>query len=152
MASLPSGSAIPGAVAAVLSIATDTLPSDSTVWYGTELPAYSAPLTFQVSEISGDQNWAELGPAYRREEKFQLTCSLIYYVGGVPDFNAQLQSLMDSFVLLARAIANNPTLNGSVRLAEVGNFAISPETDANGQSATTLDFAIRCQQRVTTLS
>lgn len=152
MGNLPSGSAIPGALANVLSIATSALPSDTTVYYGSELPAYSAPLTFQISEITGDQVPAEIGPQYRREETFNLVCSLIAYTGGVPDFPSQLQSLMASFVLLSRAIANNPNLSGAVRFAQVGNFQITPETDANGQSATTLDFAIRCEARVTSLT
>jgi len=135
-----------------MSIAEGALPSESTIYYGSELGAYSAPLTFMISEITGDQTVAEIGPSFRREETFSLICSLIAYNGGVPDFAGQLQLLMANFTLIALAIGNNPTLNGSVRFAEVGNFQITPETDVNGQSATTLDFAIRCQQRVTSLT
>lgn len=152
MADLPSSSAIPGALIQALAIATAALPANTTIWYGAELPAYSAPLTFQITEITGDQAPAELGIQYRREEKFSLVCSLIAYNGGSPDFPQQLTDLMGSFGLLSKAIGNNPTLNQSVRFAEVGNFVITAATDANGQSATTLDFAIRCQQRVNSLS
>lgn len=152
MVNLPSGSSVPGALVAIMSIAAAALPAGTTVHYGPELFAYAAPLTFMISQIPGDQVPAELGPDYRREETFSFTCSLIYYEGGVPDFVAHLQTLMTNFVLLSRAIANNPTLNQAVRFAEVGNFLISPETDANGQSATTIDFSIRCQQRVTSLT
>jgi hypothetical protein len=152
LASLPSGTAIPSALANLLTIATATFPVGTTVWFGATLPAYSAPLTFQITEITGDQSPAELGNNYRREEKFNLVCSLIAYAGGAPDFNAQLQSLMANFILLSQAIANNPTLSGAVRYADTGNFIITPETDANSQSAVTLDFNVRCEQRVTSLN
>lgn len=155
MPSLPSVSAIPGALNEVLSIATAEFPANTTVWYGKELPAYSAPLTFQVTEITGDQNWAELGPLYRREETFALVCSLTRYDGGAvtPDtFPAQLDEVMSAFVTFAKAIANNPDLSGNVRVAEVGNFQIMSDVDANGFGYSTLDFSIRCQQRVNSLS
>lgn len=152
MASLPSGSAIPGALINVLSIATATFPDGTTVYYGEELPAYAAPLTFQITEITGDQVPAELGPNYRREETFALACSLSFYQGGVPDFASQLTDLMGQFILLSRAIANNPKLNDSVRFAEVGNFIITSVTDSSGQGASNLDFSIRCQARVTSLT
>lgn len=160
MPNMPSGSAIPAALANTMAIVAQALPAGSTVYYGSELPAYTAPLTFQISEITGDQVPATLGANYTREENFNLVCSLIAYSGGVPDFVAQLQSLMANFVLLSRAIGNNPWLSTSgqndstaaVRFAQVGNFHIAPETDPNGESATTLDFAIRCEQRVTSLT
>lgn len=153
MADLPSGSAIPGALVQAMAIASATFPANTTVYYGEELPTYSAPLTFQITEITGDQQFAELGPGYRREEVFSLVCTLSFFQGGViPDFAVQLESLMDNFVLLSRAIANNPTLNGAVRLSEVGNFHISSATDQQGQGASTIDFSIRCQQRVTSLT
>ncbi|SRR5258708_17437251 len=150
--SLPSGTAIPGALAATLAIATAALPVGSTIWFGAELPAYAAPLTFQITEISGDQQPAEMGPGYRREEQSVLVCSLTFYQGGSPDFSTLLASVMNAFVLLSQAIGNNPSLNGAVRVAQVGNFHISPATDVNGNSAVTLDFAIRCEQRVTSLT
>jgi len=114
--------------------------------------AYTAPLTFLITEITGDQKPAELGNQYRREETFNLVCTLVAYQGGPPDYIDQLTSLMASFVTLSQAIANNPTLNGAVRFAEVGNFDIVPATDGGGQGAVTLDFQIRCSQRVTSLN
>jgi hypothetical protein len=133
-------------------MATAALPQGTTVWFGEELPAYSAPLTFQITEITGDQEPAELGSNYRREEKFAFVCSLISYQGGPPDFTAMLNGLMPNFILLSQAIANNPTLSSAVRFAQVGNFHISSETDSNGQGAVTLDFSVRCEQRVTSLN
>lgn len=163
---LPSTSAIPGALANLLAIATAVLPAETTVWFGAELPAFSAALTFQITEITGDQQPAELGNNYRREENFAFVCSLTSYTGGAQDyantapagqgFVVLLQAVMADFALLAQAIANNPrlTFNGTdaVRIAEVGNFHLHPETDDNGQSFVTLDFAVRCAQRVTSLT
>lgn len=152
MVNLPSGSAIPGALAQLLAIATAALPDGTTVYFGPEQRAYTAPLTFQVSEIPGDQEPGPISPDFMREEKFSLVCSLIAYQGGVADFSGALADLMANFVLLSRAIANNPRLNEAVRFAQVGNFHVHPETDANGFSATYLDFSVRCEQRVTSLT
>jgi hypothetical protein len=156
----PNSSAIPGALAGLLYVATNAFPAGTTVWFGSELPAYSAPLTFWVSEITGDQVPAAIGPDYKREETFSLICTMIYYDGGNPDFVALLNSLMASFNLLTAAIGNNPWLsttgandaNAAVRFAEVGNFRIEPSTDPGGMSAVTLDFNVRCSQRVNSLS
>lgn len=134
-----------------MSIATDVLPANTTVWFGNNLPTYTAPLTLQITEITGDQEPAEIGQRYRREETYSLICTLTVYQGGVPDFSAQLTSLMGSFALLSAAIGNNPDLSGTVRYAQVGNFDINCDTDQNGQGVTQLDFAVRCSQRVESL-
>lgn len=152
MASLPSSSAIPGALTQFIAIASAALPAGTTVWFGEELTTYTAPITLQITEITGDQNWAEMGPQYRREETFNLVCSLSCYQGGVPDNPALLGTVMGNFALVSRAVGNNPKLNGAVRLAQVGNFMVSPATDAAGLSAMTLVFSVRCEQRVTSLS
>lgn len=156
--SLPSTSAIPGAVTNLLAIATAALPANTTVYFGAER-AWNASLVFQISEITGDQQPAEMGTQYRREEKFDLICSLISCLGSaaVDDFSPALSTLMTNFRLFSMAVANNPRLtdsngNDAVRFAQVGNFHIHPETDANGQSAVYLDFAVRCEQRVTSLT
>jgi hypothetical protein len=152
LANLPSSSAIPGALVQVIAVASDALPVGSTVWFGEELPTYSAPVTLQVTEITGDQNPAEIGPQYRREETFSLVCSLSCYQGGAPDFPGLLGTVMTNFALVSKAIGNNPSLNGAVRYAQVGNFIVTPVTDSNGLSALTLDFSVRCEARVTSLS
>lgn len=149
---LPSGTAIPGALTQFMTIATAALPSGSTIWFGEELPTYTAPVTLQITEITGDQKPAEMGTQYRREETFGLVCSIVCYQGGEPDFPTILGNVTTNFVLVSQAVANNPTLNSAVRFAQVGNFHIVPVTDANGMSAISLDFVIRCEQRVTSLN
>lgn len=152
MGNLPSSSAIPGALTQFMALAAAALPAGSTVWFGEELPTYTAPITLQVTEITGDQVPAEIGPQYRREESFSLICSLSYYQGGAPDFPGILGTVMANFLLVSQAVGNNPSLNSAVRYAQVGNFVITPATDPNGLSALTLDFAVRCEARVTSLS
>ena len=152
MANLPSSSAIPGALVQFLSIAQTALTDAATVWFGEELPTYEKPVTLQVTEITGDQTPAEIGKLYRREETFNLVCSISCYQGGEPDFPGLLAQVMDQFALISKAVGNQPSLNGSVRYAQVGNFMINPATDANGLSALTLDFSVRCEARVNSLS
>lgn len=149
---LQSSSAIPAALVQFLAIAAAALPANTTVWFGEELPTYNTPTTLQVTEITGDQTPAEVGPQYRREETFRLVCSLSSFQGGTPDFPGLLASVMQSFALVSKAVGNNPKLNDTVRFAQVGNFIVSPVTDANGKSAVTLDFSVRCEARVTSLS
>lgn len=148
----PQSSSIPNAITQFLTMATTALPAGTTVWFGEELPAYSAPLTLQITEVTGDQQPATIGLSYLREESFQLVCLLTWYQGGPQDFVTCLGNVMTNFALLSEAVGDNPTLNNAVRFAQVGNFIITPATDQNGQTAVTLSFALRCEQRVVSLS
>lgn len=145
-------SAIPGATTALLALATSALPEGTTIWFGETPPAYQSAVSLQIVRVTGDQQPAELGPEYRREEAFSFYCNVVAYAGGPPDFPARMAEAFGAFTPLSEAIANNWTLNGSVRYAEVGNFDIMPETDGNGQSAVVLAFDVRCSQRVTSLN
>lgn len=163
---LPVGSAIPGAIVAFMSLAQETLPANSTVYFGSELPAYTNPYTLQITEATGDQEYVEIGSRYRRDETFSLTCQLSYYDGspaspvGGDQFIDLLNNVMSQFQALSLAVGNNPSLTTysspsvtqAVRIAEVGNFIITPATDANGRCAVTLSFALRCVQRVESIS
>jgi hypothetical protein len=62
------GSSVPAAVANLLEIATSVLPSNSLVWMGELVPKFTAPITLQITGVTGEQAPAELGPNYRREE------------------------------------------------------------------------------------
>lgn len=163
---LPLESAIPGALANFLTVASTALPSGTTVYYGSAIP-YTTPYTLQVTEIAGNQEPATIGPYFRREETFALVCTLSYYQGGTGDpqgsngFVTCLSNVMSYFSTIALAVASNPTLDctelstglgPAVRYAECGNFQLTPETDANGMVCVTLDFQVRCSQRVRSLS
>jgi hypothetical protein len=153
LVNLPASSAIPGALTQFLAIASAALPAGTTVWWGEELTTYSTPLTLQVTEVTGTQAPGEIGQQYRREETFALVCTLSSYEGGEQGTAAMgaLMSVMSNFALITAAIGNNPSLNQAVRFAEVANFLIQPVTDANGITAVTLDFQVRCTQRVLSL-
>lgn len=155
---LPVGSAIPGALAAFMTMCTNVLPTGSTVWFGEELPSYSSPVTLQITEVTGTQEPAEIGRRYRREETFAFVCLLTCYQGGPQDFPTILQNVMDNFNLIALAVGNNPALSDpsaatqAARYCQVGNFIITPLSDQSGNSAVTLSFALNGAQRVESLS
>jgi hypothetical protein len=155
---LPSGTAIPGATAALINILTAAFANDSQVQvlFG-PLAKYVAPVTIQITETTGDQKPAELGPGYRREEKFNIVCSIVAYSGG-DDYMALMNQAYSYLIQVAPVIGNNPTLIDpattlpTVRFAEMGNFAGSPEPDINNQPTYSIDFQVRCSQRVLSLS
>ncbi len=150
---LPASSAIPGALVQFMAVASAALPEGTTVWWGEELTTFSTPITLQITQITGTQAPAEIGPQYRREETFALVCTLSAYEGGDQATAAMnsLTSVMANFGLLSAAVANNPSLNGAVRFAQVANFALDAIVDDNGVSAVSLDFQVHCQQRVLSL-
>jgi hypothetical protein len=143
-------SAIPGTLSYFLTLATNTLPSDATVSFGAYKPLFEAPVTLQVTGITGDQEPAELGPNFRREETFSIECDLTSYAGDQLQVN-RLTEVFANFALLSVAVANDPTLGSNVRFAEVGDFTYVPGLDAKGQSIGSLTFAIRCSQRIDSL-
>lgn len=152
--SLPDGSAIPAAVLAVLSMASTSLSVSSgkaTVWFGKALPAYTNPITFQIMSVKGNQVPAEMSPGYRREETFMMYCQLIAYQGDT-QFQTILQNAFTAWDTIALMIGNNPTLNFTVRFAEVKNMSVTADADNLGKGAIVISFNIACQQRVHSLT
>lgn len=144
-------SSIPGATQALISIATAALPSTAQIWFGKALPVYTAPLTLQILKMSADQEWAFLGPTYKREEIYAIHCELTSWAGD-QDYISRLNEVMNAFQTLTLAIYNNPTLNNTVRLCEVKRLDYEPDADAKGMSLGRLDFTVDCQQRISTLT
>lgn len=149
--SYPYGSAIPGAVPQLIDIVTAALPDNTTVWLGATLPAYTNPLTFQITKITGTQTPAEIALSFRREETFMVLCQMIAYQGD-PAFATILTTLFNAWVPVEEAIAANPTLNNTVRYAQCVNFSLVPDVDRNGKAAWVMNFAVRCEQRVESLA
>lgn len=148
---LPSSSAIPTAVPALISMATTALPSDAMVYFGKALPVYTAPITLQVIKVVGNQDWIVLGPNYRREETFSIECQLTSFAGD-NDHPARMSEVFTQFHALTMAVGNDPTLQGTVRLAEVGDFDYEPDENGNGMTLGCLTFNVRCSQRVASQS
>jgi hypothetical protein len=144
-------SSIPGAVPYLVALAQTALGSDATVWFGKELPLYSAPITMQITQIVADQVPAELGPNYKREETYSIYCTITAYAGD-QKFLDRLSEAFTAFDAVEVAVANDPTLGGNVRFAQLGGMGFTPGADAQGQSIGTLPFLVRCQARVTSLT
>jgi hypothetical protein len=144
-------SSIPSAVPYFLTLAETALGDQATVWFGKELPLFSAPITLQVLGVVGDQEPAELGPNFKREEVYSIQCELTAYAGD-QDFKARLAEAFAAFGLLEVAVANDADLGGNIRFAECGNMVFTPGADAQGQSIGQLAFDVRCSARVTSLT
>jgi hypothetical protein len=155
------GSSIPGArtnLQALLEAEFSDQPNVQ-VYYGKHLSQFVSPQTVQILGWTGDQEPAELGPSYRREETFQIHCEIVSWAADddFPSRETEVMALFDSISLI---VGNNPTLpptygatsGGAVRYAEVGSFTFTPDMDASGHSSGTLQFAVHCSQRVTSLT
>lgn len=153
---------IPGAVNYLFTLFQTAYPIDANnvpvmVWFGTELGAFSAPTTIEINGIDpGDQEPAELGPNYKREETYAIKCKISVFSGsganGATDFLARMNDVFTVWKALEIAVANDPTLGGNVRFAEFGDMAYEPTTDGSGRATGCITWCVRCQQRVTSLS
>lgn len=123
-----------------------------------ELSKYVAPVTIQIIEVTGNADVAELGVNYRREETYSIVCDIVTFAGD----QEYLQRFNDALLIynkLVTAVANNPWLSSSgvsdstnaVRYAEIGDYSIIPHATAIGQSVCSLQFHVRCSQRVDSL-
>jgi len=145
-------SSVPSAVSALLSIATAALPTTAQVWFGKPLPTYTAPTTLQVYGVhDGTQEVAVLGPDFKREERYEIQCLLTSWAGD-QDFAGRMNEVYADFELITLAIGNNPTLNNTVRFAEIHTFDYIPDADAKGMSLGSLSFSVACQARISSLT
>ena len=154
--------AIPGTITYLVTLFGTAYPMDANnvpvlVWFGTELAAYSSPTTIEINGVDlADQEPAELGPNFKREETFTVKCKITVFNGeganGTPDFLARMTDCFAVWKPLVIAVANDPTLGGNVRFAENGEMIYTPTTDGSGRAMGSLTWGVRCQQRVTSLS
>lgn len=153
-------SAYPAAVQQLIQVFTAAYPTDATgtpvmVWYGVELGVYSAPTTIEINGYTGDQEPAELGISYRREETGSIHCKITVYAGNGADSVDHVNRMVDCWNVwdaLEVAVANNPTLNGTVRFAELGAMDDTPTTTGQGMAMGQLVFDVRYSARVQSLS
>jgi hypothetical protein len=154
-------SSIPGAVSNLYALLNTAFTGneDTLVWMGASLPKTVTPVTVLILGWTGDQEPAELGPSYRREETFQIHMQ-IRAASGEQSPTALLDrqtTVMARFGVASALIANNWTLpstaggnDGTVRYAEVGTFDFTPEMNQRG-SRGTLTFTVHCSQRIQSL-
>jgi hypothetical protein len=145
-------SSIPAAVTNLQTLLVAAFPATTTqVWFGKTLTMYVAPLTVHWLGVSGDQQPAELGPNYRREETYAIEMEIVSFAGD-QDYMARTSEAMAAFATVSVTVANNYTLSNAVRFAEVGTFDLNPEATEVGQSLARLTFAIHCSQRIASLT
>ncbi len=152
---------IPGAVNDLINKFSTAYPYDQNnipvyVWFGTELGAYSAPVTIEINGIEPVlREWAELGPNYRIEEDYSIRCKITVFMGSgtaVSDFLNSMSAVFAVWNALEMAVANDPTLSGSVRLSWFDEVNYEPTTDGSGRAMGTITWVVRCQARISTLS
>lgn len=156
-------SSVGPAVTNLITIVTAAIPASlagegaTQVVFG-ELPKYEAPVTLQIMEVTGDADVAELGLTFRREETYSIICEIVTWSGD-QDYVTRFNDAMTVYNAVVIAVANNPWLSVSglndssaaVRFAEVGDFSITPHATPIGQSVCSLQFHVRCSQRVDSL-
>jgi hypothetical protein len=153
-------SSIPAARAHLFSLLTTAFAGQTNVqvYYGKTLGTFVAPLTVQIMGWAGDQQPAELGPSYRREETFAIQCQINSWAGDQLYANRETE-VMAAFGTVSVIVANNYTLpstaggnDGAVRFAEVGTFSFTPEADDMGKSMGILNFDVHCSARIASLT
>jgi len=140
------------------------LPDDTFFWYGKRMGVFSAPLTVQIYGWTALQSPAELSPAYRVEEEWDISCCVSSWQGDI-DFDTREAEALAAFNILTEAVANNYTLavppanpgdnTGPVRWAYLTDYEFVPDTTVGGSgtgggSVGTIDFKIHGAQRVDT--
>lgn len=98
-----------------------------------------------------EDTWGELGPTYRHEEHYYLACE-IGSSAGSDDEATRMTEVQGLYNDVAIAVANNPTLNGAVRVSECRQLSYSPSYTPQGFSQGCIEFELYCEQRVNSLT
>jgi hypothetical protein len=158
-------SSVPAAVDNLVTILKSVLPAGYSVEYaptpvdGQSASFYLPPKSCWVNTVSGDQEPAELGINYRREEIYYIQCELTSFQGD-QIFTDTMRECFDAFACVEHAITVNPWLSttglndntAAVRYAEVGNIRFDPQLTARGQCNGSLQFHVRCSQRIDSMN
>lgn len=152
---------IPGAMADLVTLFGTAAPMDQNnepilIWLGEELGVFSSPTTIEMNGVEPvEREWASLGPNYLIEEQYSIKCKLSTFVGEgstTADFLSVMDSAWSIWEALEVAIANDPTLDGNVRVCWFDETNYMPTTDGMGRAMATILWVIKCEARVTTLS
>lgn len=142
---------IPQAVPAFISIAQAALPSTVQVRFAQRFGPFIAPQTLLITNVRiTKDDFAELGPTYRHEEHFAIECTMCSAVGNDDEATRMLE-VFNNYSLVSVAVANNPTLNNTVRVCHCQQIDYGPTYDPKGFSVGELTFAVDCEARVTSL-
>lgn len=158
---LPHFSAIPGTIDDLITVFGTAAPTDTNnepimVWFGAELGVFTSPTTIEINGVDPvTREWAVLGPDYTIEEHFSVKCKISVFSGlatSLQDFIATKNLVFGVWNALEMAVANNPTLDGNVRLAWFDECMYEPSQDAAGQACGEITWVVKCEARVSTLS
>ena len=142
----------PTVVPAFMAVATAALPAGFQVREGSIFGPRIDPSTLLVTGIHFlVDEYAELGPRYQHEERYNIQCALASTTG-VDDQASVLQSVYALYAPLTVAVANNPTLNQTCRLAWCRQLDYSMGYDGKGLTVGVLMFEVQVQVRVNSLS
>jgi hypothetical protein len=142
---------LPSSLPQFMSIAAAALPAGFQVILGVNFNPYVSPQTLLITGVHFDEDtYGEMGPRYQHEEHYNIECSLCSTAGD-GDEPARLQEVYVLYKDLQVALANNPSMNNTVRLAWCRQLAYSPAKDARGWSVGQLDFEVQVQVRVDSL-
>lgn len=145
-------SSVPNAVNQFLAIAAAALPTTAQVWFGKPLGVYPANITLQVYGVQdGMQEIITMGPDYSREETYDIQCLLTVWAGD-QDFAGRMNDVYGYFQDITVALGAKPTLNSTVRFAQIHTFDYIPDADASGRTLGSLSFTVACQARISSLT
>lgn len=143
---------LPNVIPALQAVLQGALPANFQVYFKTVSPVYVAA---QSCAITGARftmdDFAVLGPDYTHEEQYGMPCVLTSSYGN-DDEIGRMNEVYALYKDISVAIANNPTLNGTVRVAWPVQNAYSPGADIKGITVGTLNFTVKVQVRVQSLT
>jgi hypothetical protein len=145
-------SSVPTVLPQFISIVTAALPAGFQVFEGNQMQPYVAPQTLMITGVRFTKDDpAEISPVYRHEEAYAIKCSLCSAAGD-PNQAARMQETFSLYADVSIAIASNPTLNSTCRVAWTKQLGYKPTWDAKSFSVGQLDFECNVTVRVNSLS
>lgn len=144
-------SSVPTVLPQFIAIATAALPTGFQVFEGTTLQPYVSPQTLMITGVRFTKDApAEISPVYRHEEAYAILCSICSSAGN-PDQASRMQEAFTLYKDVSVAIANNPNLNNTCRVAWCKQTGYKPTTDQKGFSIGQVSFEVNIQVRVDSL-
>jgi len=135
-----------------MSILAAALPSGFQVKEGAIVGVHPQQQTLLVTGVRFTQDQiAVSSPQYEHEEHYTISCSLCSAAGD-DNQSSRLAETYGLYASISVAIANNPRLNNTVRLATTRQLDYSPTYTPNAWSIGILNFEVQCQARVTSLT
>lgn len=154
-------SSVPSVLPAFISLLEGALPATAQVVLGSVFPVFVGGQSVIVTDVhfTLDEIF-ELGPTYRHEEHYTISCCLYNNGGRIqdePDIQALAVATYALYNDISVAISNSPTLglnlgsNGFFRMAWPKQLDFCPDFDISGMANGRLEFAVDCQARMQSL-